>query len=427
MANQDAFPWPPQPPQPPQPPPQPPQQSQPSQPPQPQPQPPQPQPPQPQPQPPPWPSSSPWPPSSPPSGPTGSGRRRKTWIIALSAVAVVGLAVGLIVWAPWHKVPVAPTVVNAQSPTATVVLVSWAPSKGGATVDHYLILRDGKQVGSVPASQTSYTDNGLAPGTVHRYTIVATSGTQRSSPSIEKKVTTLAPSPVGLAVGQKTWTTVDFHWSPSPKGPVPSEFVIYSGGSPRTSIAVVPGTIDSYSVTGLTPGSVYQYQVAAKWGEQQSRLTPALAAATLSPPLQGDVPVHVTTTSTPGAGASLSVGQKWSDTWKFSSNCTENKCTVTTDAEFAAPGFGAQPFTMTLTSSGSGYAGTTNAEVSKCGSINVKNTVTLRITPNQGAVSNGAWNAWSGTMMLSSPYVMASSTTFCPVQSWNFTVTGTQG
>src|SRR5215469_1546112 len=369
----------------------------------------------------------PWPPPpsmSPPSGPAGSGRRCKAWIISVSAVVVVGLAVGLVVWAPWHKVPVAPAAVHAQSPTATVVLVSWAPSQGGAAVDHYVILRDGRQVGSVPASLTSYTDHGLAPGTAHRYTIVARSGTQRSSPSEAIGVTTLAPSPVGLAVGQETWTTVAFHWSPSPKAPVPSEFVIYSGG---TSIAVVPGTIDSYSVTGLTPGSVDQYRVAAKWGEQQSRRTPALATATLSPPLQGDVPVHVTTTSTPGAGASLSVGQKWSDTWKFSSDCTGNKCTLTTDAEFAAPGFAAQPFTMTLTSSGSGYAGSAKAEVTKCGSVNVKNTVTLRITPNQGAVSNGAWNAWSGAMVLSSPYVMASSTTFCPVQSWNFTVTGTHG
>jgi Fibronectin type III domain len=381
MANHDAFPWPPQP------------------------------------QPPPW-------PAPPPSDPPRSERRRKTWIIASSAVVVVGLAVGLIVWAPWHKVPVPPAAVLAQSPTATAVLVSWTPSQGGASIDHYLILRDGKQVGSVPASQTSYTDSGLAPGTAHRYTIVAVSGTQRSGPSPAKRVTTLAPSPVGLAVGQETWTTVTFHWSPSPKGPVPSEFVIDSGGH---AIAAVPGTLDSYRVTGLTPGSVYRYQVAAKWGEEQSRPTPSLTTATLSPPLQGDVPVHVTTTGTPGSGASLSVGQMWSDTWKFSSDCAGNKCTLTTNAEFAAPGFGAQPFTMTLTSSGSGYAGTTKAEVSKCGSVSVKNTVTLHITPNQGAVSNGAWNAWSGTMVLTSPYVMASSTTFCPAQSWHFAVTGTHG
>lgn len=364
----------------------------------------------------------PWPPAPPAPPPSGPGRMRETWIISLSAVVVVGLAVGLVVWAPWHKVPVAPAAVHAQSPTATSVLVSWAPSQGGATIDYYLVLRDGRQVGDVPASQTSYTDTGLAPGTAHRYTIIAASGTQRSSPSLAVKVTTIAPSPVGLAVAQQTWTSVDVHWSPSSKGPVPDEYLIYSGG---TSIAAVPGTVDSYSVTGLTPGTAYQYQVAAKWGGRESRLSAALTATTLTPPLQGSVPVHFTTLSTPGSGASLSVGQKWNDTWTFSSACTANRCTLTTHAEFAAPGFAAQPFTMTLSSSGSGYAGSTRADITKCGSINVKNTVTLSVTPDKGAVQNGGWNAWSGTMVLNSPYVTASSTTFCPAQSWHFAVTGT--
>jgi hypothetical protein len=371
----------------------------------------------------------PWPPPpaagpAGPAGPARPGRRRKRWIISLSAVAVVGLAAGLVVWAPWHKVPVAPAVVHVLSPTATSVLVSWAPSKGGATIDRYLVLRDGRQVGDVPASQTSYTDTGLGPGTAHRYTIVAASGTQRSSPSVAVDVKTITPSPAGLAIVQETWTTVDFRWSPSPKGPVPDEYLIYSGG---TSIAAVPGTVDSYTVSGLNPDSAYQYRVAAKWGGHQSRLSPALTAATLTVPLQGNVPVHVTTLSTPGPGASLSVGQKWNDTWMFTSDCTGNRCTLTTDAEFAAPGFAPQPFTMTLTSSGSGYAGSTKAEITKCGSINVKNTVTLSITPNKGAVQYGAWNAWSGTMVLSSPYVTASATTFCAVQSWDFSVTGTHG
>jgi Fibronectin type III domain len=370
----------------------------------------------------PWPPAPPAPPPPSPSKSARPGGMRETWIIAVSAVVVVGLAVGLVVWAPWHKVPVAPAAVHAQSPTATSVLVSWAPSQGGATIDYYLVLRDGNQVGTVPASQTSYTDTGLAPGTAHRYTIIAASGSQRSSPSLAINVTTLAPSPVGLAVAQQTWTTVDVRWSPSSKGPVPDEYLIYSGG---TSIAAVPGTIDSYSVTGLTPGTAYQYQVAAKWGGRESRPSPALSAMTLTPPLQGSVPVHVTTLSTPGSGASLSVGQKWNDTWTFSSACTVNRCTLTTHAEFAAPGFAAQPFTMTLSSSGSGYAGSTQADITKCGSVNVKNTVTLSITANKGAVQNGGWNAWSGTMVLNSPYVMASSTTFCAVQSWQFAVTGT--
>ena len=83
----------------------------------------------------PWPPAPPPPPPPSPSGSARPGRMRETWIISLSAVVVVGLAVGLVVWAPWHKVPVAPAAVHAQSPTATSVLVSWAPSQGGATID----------------------------------------------------------------------------------------------------------------------------------------------------------------------------------------------------------------------------------------------------------------------------------------------------
>jgi hypothetical protein len=361
-------------------------------------------------------------PSPPPAGPTHPSRKRARWILSLVAVAVLGLVAGLLIWAPWHKVPVPPAVVHAQSPTATSVLVSWAPSKGGATIDRYLVLRDGAQVGSVPASQTSYVDNGLTPGTAHRYAIIAASGTQRSSPSGKAVVTTITPSPIGLTVGRETWTTVEFRWSPSPKAPVPDQYVIYSGA---TSIGAVPGSTDSYSVTGLNPGTTYQYQVVAKWGDHESGRSSALPAATLAVPLQGDVPVEVTTVSTPGQGASLSPGQKWSDSWTFSSDCTATRCTLKADAEFAAPGFVTRPFTMTLTGSGAGYAGTTMASVTMCMSVNVRDTVTLRISANKGGVDNGGWNSWSGTMMLSSPYTAASSTTYCPAQAWDFSVAGT--
>jgi hypothetical protein len=342
----------------------------------------------------------------------------------VAAVVVVGLVVGLLVWAPWDQVPVAPTTVHAQSPTATSVLVSWPASKGGATIDHYLVMRDGSQVASVPASQTSYTDNGLTPGTSHRYAIIAVSGTQRSTSSPKTVVTTITPSPVGLTASQPTWTTAVLHWSPSPKGPAPSSYVVYSGD---TSVAVVPGASGSYTVTGLDPGSTHQYQVTARWGERESARSAALSVATLAPPLQGTVPVQVKTTSTPGGGASLKVGDKWSDTWDFTSACTANQCTLTAVAGLAAPGFKVTSFTMSMHGSGSRYAGSTKAHVTTCGSVNVDNTVNLSITADNGAVNNGQWTSWSGTMVLSSPYVTASSTTFCPAQAWNFHVTGTSG
>lgn len=46
------------------------------------------------------------------------------------------------------------------------------------------------------------------------------------------------------------------------------------------------------------------------------------------------------------------------------------------------------------------------------------------VAADNGAVDNGAWNSWNGTLDLESPYVTASSTTFCPAQGWHFTLAG---
>jgi hypothetical protein len=316
---------------------------------------------------------------------------------------------------------VAPAAVHAQSPTATSALVSWTPSKGGAKIDRYLVLRDGAQVGSVPVGRTSYQDNGLAPGTTHRYTIVAVSGTDRSAPSAKAVVTTITPSPVELTPRQPTWTTVAFAWSASPQGPAPDKYIVYNGG---TSVVSLPGTTNSYTVTGLGPGTTHEYQVTAMWGGHESSRSPSITLATLDNPLQGDVSVQVKTVSTPGGGASLSPGQRWNDTWTFTPNCNASRCTLTADAEWAPPKYRAVPFTMTLNPSGAGYAGTAKARIAKCGSTNVTDTVTLRIAANNGAVDNGAWNSWHGTWVVSAPYT-TDGNGFCPAQAWDFTITST--
>jgi len=361
--------------------------------------------------------SPPWLPSAPPP------KRRNRWpIFALVGIVVLGLIAGLLVWAPWHKVPVAPAAVHVTSPTATSVLVSWTPSSGGATIDHYLILRDGTQVGSVSASQTSYLDNGLAPGTTHRYGIIAVSGTQRSQPSASVAVRTITPSPVGLAVGQATWTSVEFHWSAPPNSPAPDGYAIFINGAPGVTL---PGGVTSYNAMGLQLSTTYKYQVAAIWGNQQSGRSSVLTATTVAAPLQGGVPLQVKTLSTPGSGASLSVGETWSDSWTFTPVCTTNQCTLKTDAEWAPPNLKTVPFTVTLTSSGGSYVGSNTAYITKCESVNVKNTVTVRITADNGAVDNGAWSSWHGTWVVSSPYVTAGGGYYCPAQSWTFSLTGT--
>ncbi len=367
-------------------------------------------------------------PPAPPAGPMRPHHRRAWWTFALIVVAALGLTAGLLVWAPWHTVPVAPTAVHGQSPTATSVQVSWAASKGGSTIDRYLIVRDGAQVGSVPASQTSYLDNGLAPGTTHRYRIIAASGTQRSQPSVSSAVVrTITPSPVGLAAVTTTWTTVVFHWSRPPDSPVPDGYVISSNGTSLTlpGTATLPGTVTSFTAAGLDPATDYKFQVAATWGGQQSGLSSALTVTTMAPPLNGDVTVHVKTLSTPGGGASLKVGQTWTESWTFTATCTAKGCTLKANAQFGPPDYTAHSFTVNLTSSGAAYTGSAKADITTCGSVNLHNTVTVRIAANKGAVDNGAWKSWAGTMLLSAPYTDIGGGTYCPTQSWNFALSGT--
>jgi hypothetical protein len=364
-----------------------------------------------------------WPPAQP--VPPQPGRRRtRLYALIAGGVALVGLVAGLLVWQPWNPPPNPPTDVSATSASATSVLVSWVPAHGGATASSYVIYRDGKQVGTVSSGEVSWTDNGLLPGSRHEYRVAAVGDGQQSGQTDAISVTTLTPPPIGVAVAKATWTSVDVHWSASPQGPTPSQYLVYKG---TTQVASVPGTTDSYELTGLTTGQNYQVSVAARWPSATSVPSASIQAGTLDAPLSGSVPLTLKVTSTPGSGASLSVGEHWTDTWQFSADCSATRCTLTNSAEFDPPDLQVKEFTLTMTPSGDGYSGSTTAQITKCGSVAVHNTISMNIYPNSGAVSNGGWTKWNGTMVLSLPYTTASSTTFCPNQSWNFSLNGTSG
>jgi Fibronectin type III domain len=361
-----------------------------------------------------------WPPAQP-VPPQPAKRRTRLWAMIAGGVALVGLVVGLLVWQPWNPPPNPPTGVSLTSSTATSVLVSWVPAKGGATPASYVIYRDGKQVGTVSASKLSWTDTGLQPGSKHAYRVAAVGDGQQSGQTKAITVTTITPPPVGLATGKATWTSVDVHWAASPDGPEPTQYVVYNG---TTQVAAVPGTTDSYELTGLTTGQKYQVSVAARWGSTSSAPSTSIQAGTLDAPLSGSVPLTVKVTSTPGSGASLTVGEHWTDTWQFSANCSSTSCTLSNSAEFDPPDLQVKQFTIKMSPSSGGYSGSTTAEVTKCGSVTVHNTISVSVYPNSGAVSNGGWTKWNGTMTLSSPYTTASSSTFCPAQSWHFSLSG---
>ena len=356
--------------------------------------------------------------------PAGAGRRRRPplWALIAGGFALVGLVVGLVIWAPWSPPPQAPTAVRVSSPTATTALVSWTAPKGGATPDQYNIMRDGKEQGIVPGSHISWTDTGLAPGSKHSYAVITVGNGQKSAPSVKKSVITVTPAPLGVTATDKTYTTVTLHWSPPANAPTPDTYTIYDTSTGKDVLDRLDSSLTSYTVTRLVAGDDYSFAVTASWGSAESAFSQELDAPPLSMPLSGSVPVNLKVTKILPGSTGLKVGQTWADNWSFSANCPATSCTLTDKGSLVS---NIAPFTIKLKPANGSYAGqATHVQFSHCGGANSYETVTVRIAPNRGGVSNGAWTAWHGTMTLAYPGQTVGDG-YCSAGDWNLTLTGT--
>jgi hypothetical protein len=355
--------------------------------------------------------AGPQPPFPPPVPPPAEARRRRRpplWALIAGGVVLVGLVAGLLVWAPWSPPPQAPTAVRVSSPTATTALVSWAAPKGGARPAQYDIIRDGKEQGIVPGTQTSWTDTGLAPGSRHSYAVVTEGNGQKSGPSRAVSVTTVTPPPAGVAEAAATYTTVTLRWSPPLNAPVPDTYEVYDTSTGKDLLETLNGSQTSYTVTGLVAGDDYSFSVGASWGSVDSVPATVQDAPTLSPPLSGSVQVNHKSTEIPAGSTGLAVGDTWSDNWTFTASCQATSCTLTAKGEVdsvqATVGSVPGQFTAKLTPSDGGYRGqATHVPFSYCNNAVAYNTVVVQIHPLSGGVSNGAWTSWRGTMTVDYP------------------------
>jgi hypothetical protein len=83
--------------------------------------------------------------------------------------------------------PAAPTNLAVDAVGTNGVALRWDPDPldGSTPVAHYLVMRHGKPIASVPADTPRYSDNGLSPGTTYRYTVVAREACGNASPPSE--------------------------------------------------------------------------------------------------------------------------------------------------------------------------------------------------------------------------------------------------
>lgn len=241
-------------------------------------------------------------------------------------------------------VPGAPTSVSAVAGVRSAT-VSWAaPSANGSAITGYTVTTS-PGGGTVSATGTTTTVTGLSNGTTYTFTVTATNGVgtgSASTPSAGITTPDLPGAPTGLTAtaGLKSvslsWTT------PSSTGGRPlTGFTVLVSPSAPSAIFNVTGT--TASISNLTPGTGYTFQVYATTAVGDG---PASSASNAATPF--DLP------SAPGQPTAISGNALVSLSWAAPSS--DGGSAVTGYVITASPG-GA---TKSVTGTSGDFTGLTN-------------------------------------------------------------------
>ena len=179
-------------------------------------------------------------------------------------------------------VPSTPTGLTATPASATQVNLSWTASTDNIGVTGYQIFRGGTLLTTV--TTTSYSNTGLTPNTAYQYQVRAVdaagnqSGLSTAASATTPADTTAPSTPTGLTA---TPASTSQSICRGPLRPITSASppIDIRDGTLLTSVSTT-----SYSNTGLTPNTTYQYQVkAVDAAGNQSGLSTAASATTPGP------------------------------------------------------------------------------------------------------------------------------------------------
>lgn len=215
-------------------------------------------------------------------------------------------------------VEIRPAVVDTQAPTApsnlaatnvqsNSVALSWGPSSDNVAVAGYDILRNGTIVGT--STSTSYSDATVSPSTSYTYTVEAYDAAGNVSPASNAvPVTTPAPAnnpPVisGVTTSGINGNSATVSWTTD----VPSSSQVFYGTTSSygqsTTLDTSQVTNHSQTLTGLTPGTTYHFDVQSAAGNgtaaSSSDSTFTTQSSNVTPPdMQMEVPTDAITVGT---------------------------------------------------------------------------------------------------------------------------------
>jgi chitodextrinase len=212
-------------------------------------------------------------------------------------------------FAPDSTPPSAPGNLTLSQPSSSQNKLSWTAATDNVGVSAYDIYRNGTYLATVAPGVTSYTDSNVTTGASYTYLVASrdlAGNTTSTSVSTSGTTDTTPPTaPSGLTATATGYTTASLSWGASTDNVGVTGYTILRNG---TAVATVPGTTTSYGDTGLTPGTIYTYQVTASDAagnvSQPSNTASATTQADTTPPTP---PGNLTATSV----ASSQVGLSW--------------------------------------------------------------------------------------------------------------------
>ncbi|WP_406063666.1 fibronectin type III domain-containing protein [Streptomyces sp. NBC_01077] len=222
------------------------------------------------------------------------------------------------------RAPTVPSGVTATAGSASTVHVMWSAATDDRAVTGYAVYSEGRKVKDLPATTLMTDVVGLAPATLHRFTVRARDAAGNvSPPSVTVTATTLRAvaedrrppgAPSGLRATPDGSRAVTLRWSASEDDTRVTAYDVYQAD---TRIHTVPGTATTAHVTGLRPGTAYAFTVRARDAAENS-----------SP---DSTPADLTTAPSPGAPANTAPT-------RLAATATKGEITVTwTPPDTGAP------------------------------------------------------------------------------------------
>ncbi len=239
------------------------------------------------------------------------GQRDRIYAVLQSGGARASLASSLGCIAPTTTTCSTPANIAAASITQTGATISWTAATGAASYSLQYKLSTASAYTTVTTTSTSYTLTGLTAGVTYNYQVATTCSGTTSAYSTTASFTTTAATPtcstpVSVTAASITQTGAVINWAAATGA---ANYKIQYKLATATAYTTATVTTTSYTLSGLTAGSTYNYQVATTCAATTSAYsTTASFTTTAATPTCTDILESNNTTTT---AAAITVGTSY--------------------------------------------------------------------------------------------------------------------